>query len=90
MLNRDYINSLPNDKKKECYELYRNHPLYDFIDWNAFLNSENGNEMQFVRYKTIIYDEFGNEYYVLKEENDSLLIYSIIDNAFSSISKTGV
>ena len=90
MLNRDYINSLPNDKKKECYELYRNHPLYDFIDWNAFLNSENGNEMQFVRYKTIIYDEFGNEDYVLKEENDSLLIYSIIDNAFSSISKTGV
>lgn len=71
MTNVEYLKSLTEEQKKEVEKTYANHPLAKFIDWEAFLSSENGNEMDFViSIGTTMYEN--KEVTVLEEtiEND--------------------
>ena len=49
MTNKEYRNSLPEAEKEKWDNTYtKGHPLKDYINWDAFLNSEDGNEMNFL------------------------------------------
>ncbi|MBR0540594.1 MAG: hypothetical protein IJK26_00085 [Clostridia bacterium] len=82
--NCDVFYGLTDEQKKNFLDTYANHPLADYIDWKAFYNSDDGNEMNFVKAVRVDKDEDGNLNYVLEEitENDEdyELIYFSADN----------
>lgn len=82
--NSDVYFGLSEEQKKDFLNTYSNHPLVDYIDWKAFYESEDGNEMNFVETVRVSKDENGNPIYVLKEfvENDEdyELVYFAADN----------
>lgn len=62
-----------NEAQKEAFrETYRNHPLADYIDWDAFYESGNGNALDFVKHIEKTVDENGGVVFFLKriQEND--------------------
>lgn len=89
MTNWQFIEQLPAEKQRECLKQYNEHPLSHYIDWGAFYDIEDGNEMHFLKYLRIMKDEFDNSYYVLEEHKEKnkvvSYVYSIIDNAFATI-----
>ena len=67
MTNKEYRNSLPEAEKEKWDNTYtKGHPLKDYINWDAFLNSEDGNEMNFLIDKVdVAEDIYGRKVYVL-------------------------
>ena len=92
MTNKEYLNTLSPEKRAECEKTYSKgvYPLYDYIDWNAYWNSEDGNALHFLNYVRKYKDEFDREYVVLKEDivkddMDYMLVYSFTDDEFQYI-----
>ncbi len=48
MTNKEYLRSLSKEEQKAYLEMYNRHPLYDYIDWKAFSESEDRDETHFV------------------------------------------
>lgn len=67
MTNIDYISKLPEDERKEAINTYKQHPLNEYIDWKAFFESTDGNEMNFLKVLEKKTDEYDNTIYVLEE-----------------------
>ena len=91
MTNKEYYLSL-NDKGKQDFEnTCKEHPLNEYIDWEAFFDSEDGNEMHFVAAEKE-YDEELGDIIILKEltENneDYLLVFIVNDTLFAKIADT--
>lgn len=72
MTNREYRNSLPEAEQEKWDNTYtKGHPLKEYIDWNAFLDSEDGNELNFLISKVeVAEDIFGRKVYVLDRYTD--------------------
>lgn len=72
MTNREHLATLNAEDRKECEATYsrERHPLYDYIDWDAYWDNEDGNEMHFLRKLDEYTDEFDKKYAVLKQELD--------------------
>ena len=87
--NSKFYEGLPGDKKLDFLKSYAEHPLVDYIDWEAFYRSEDGNEMNFVKALRTRTDEDGNKVYVLKEivmfDEDYELIFISGKNEFMRI-----
>lgn len=73
MTNKEHLDTLNAEDRKECESTYsrEHHPLYDYIDWKAFWNSEDGNEMHFLNKLDEFTDIYGKKYAVLKKEIDA-------------------
>lgn len=100
--NGEFFKSLSNEEKIKFREQYGKHPLREFIDWQAFYNSESGDEMDFVRCikkdRMVIDDTFKDEetqeeenvIILLEFEDDDTeyqLVYAIEDGIFYKIPK---
>lgn len=84
MSNKDYIETLSEKRKNKCINTYLNHPLYKYIDWEAFFNSEDGNEMHFLNALDVYSDSEDNVYYVLEEQSIDGVDYKLcfVNNDF--------
>lgn len=84
MSNREYIGSLSEKNQSKCISTYLNHPLYKYIDWEAFLDSEDGNEMHFLNAQSIYDEQTDKVYYVLEEQSIDGVDYELcfVDNDF--------
>lgn len=78
MTNSDIYESLSEANKKSFTETYSQHPLADYIDWKAFYESDDGDEMHFLKYERTEKNENGGLVYVLKEIDDNGEDYEII------------
>ena len=78
MTNSDIYESLSEADKKSFTETYSQHPLADYIDWKAFYESDDGDEMHFLKYERTEKNENGSLVYVLKEIDDNGEDYEII------------
>lgn len=69
MTNREKIENLSPERKANAEKTYSKgvHPLYDYIDWNAWWNSEEPDELKYLRKVKDIVDEKENKYYLLQE-----------------------
>lgn len=101
--NGEFFKSLSNEEKIKFREQYGKHPLREFIDWQAFYNSESGDEMDFVKCikkdRMVIDDSFKdaetqeeeNVIILLEFEDDDTeyqLVYAIEDGIFYKIPKS--
>ena len=68
-----------NDEQKAMFrETYRNHPLTDYIDWDAFYESENGNALDFVKCIEKTVDESGNDVFFLERIQEDDMDYKLM------------
>lgn len=69
MTNREYLENLTQEAQQDCLATYskNKHPLYDYIDWDAYWGSTDGNELHFLRTIREYTDNEGRRYAVLKE-----------------------
>lgn len=81
MTNREYRNSLPETEQVKWDKTYMNgHPLKEYINWEAFLDSENGNELDFLLDTVeIAEDTYGRKIYVLDRYDDKDTGFSYAD-----------
>lgn len=79
MTNREYLNTLTAEERASVEETYRNHVLYDYIAWDLFWNSENGNEMEFVKCLEVRPYRDRTIYILCHEEIDGILYERIFD-----------
>ena len=92
MTNREYRNSLSPSKQTDWDRTYRNHPLYDYIDWDAFLDSEDRNEIHFLNKLDEVRDEYDCRYYILEKYfdedagTDYVLAFSVEEHTFYRVS----
>lgn len=82
-----------NQSQKQVFvEVYRNHPLAEYIDWTAFYDSTNGNTLDFVRCIDRYINEEGKEVFLLKkftkDEMDYKLLFICEDNMFIEVPDT--
>lgn len=72
MTNREYRNSLTEAEQAKWDMTYMSgHPLKEYINWEAFLDSEDGNEMNFlVDSVDVAKDIYGRTVYVLEHKVD--------------------
>lgn len=70
MTNREKINCLPPERQKRALACYQKgvHPLYDFINWESWFDSEEPNELNFLNKIKDFTDELGKKYVVLEED----------------------
>lgn len=80
MTNYEYIRTLPNEQRIEVQKTYARHPLAKYIDWRAFFQSENGNEIDFVRFIRKETDELDRVVYTLEESIIDGIMYAKIYN----------
>ncbi len=90
MTNGAVYQKLPTDEKLLFRKLYNSHPLFGFIDWKAFYESENGNAMDFVLYQDKFQNKYGQTIYVLADvssetNEDYKLVYICEEDAFYKI-----
>ena len=90
MTNGAVYQKLATEEKVYFRRLYNDHPLFGFIDWKAFYESENGNAMDFVSYQEKFQNKYGQTVYVLEDlisENneDYKLIYICEEDAFYKV-----
>ena len=76
--------------QNEYKKVYENHPLKDYIDWDSFLNSTDGNEMHFLCAEKIFIDENDKTNIILEsfsDENglDYNKVYIVEDDSFYDI-----
>ncbi len=87
--NSDVYFGLSDKDKQHFLDTYENHPLKDYIDWNAFYRSNDGNEMHFVKALRTRQNEDGGMVYVLKEvvENDEdyEVVYDTTENEIQKL-----
>lgn len=81
--------ALTPEEKEKFRETYNNHPLVNFIDWQAYYNSSDGNALHFVRCIDKYTDEEGRRVFVLDKINEDDLDYKLIfvceENSFYKI-----
>lgn len=68
MTNKEYMESLAPEQQadfKATYSKERQGELYDYIDWNAWWNSEDRNELHFLKCMYQYVDEREDRYAVL-------------------------
>ncbi len=90
MTNGEVFQSLTTEEKLLFRKYYNSHPLFGFIDWKAFYESEDGNAMNFVSYQNKYKNIYGQTVYVLEDlisENneDYQLIYICEEDAFYKV-----
>lgn len=76
--NGNAFQKLDNTQKEAFRETYRNHPLADFIDWDAFYESQNGNTLDFVKCIDKYKDENGNTVFFLKQIQEDDMDYKLL------------
>lgn len=67
MTNYEQRKNIPPHQKEECERLYREHPLAEYIEWQKYFESDDGNEMHFVKAIDVYSDENGKTNYVLEK-----------------------
>jgi hypothetical protein len=87
MTNAEQIKTL-NPKLQEKYiNAYRKHPLHDFIDWDSFLGSTDGNEMHFLKSQGSFIDEQGRTNIILEKviinNKEYRKVYIVENNSFA-------
>lgn len=87
--NGEAYQALPDEEKNNFREIYGNHPLADYIDWQAYYASNNGNALDFVRCIDKYKDKDGKQVYVLEDITEDDLDYKLIfvceDNTFCKV-----
>lgn len=87
--NGEFFYSLSKEERKKYTEMYGNHPLVKFIDWQAFYASSGGNEMKFVKCIDKVKDNDGGDVYILAnfstEDGDFQLAYVVNEDSFYKI-----
>ena len=76
--NSDVYQGLSETDKENFLNTYSNHPLVDYIDWKAFYESDDGDEMHFLKYERKEKNENGSLVYVLADIDDNGEDYEII------------
>ena len=88
MTNKERLDSLSPAERRECMTQYFDHPLFKYIDWKAFFESENGNEMDFVMGE-YAYSDICGEIIILGEEvrecEDYVYVYILSDKSFAVV-----
>lgn len=99
--NGEFFKSLSTEEKVKFREQYGKHPLRDFIDWQEFYNSQDGNELDFVKCiekTTMVIDNVFDEEIqeekeviilleFMEDDTEYQLVYVIDENAFYKIPK---
>lgn len=84
--NSNAYSGLSEKDKQHFLDTYSNHPLHDYIDWKAFYESENGNEMDFVKAIGKEKNENGDTVYILdiviENDEDYELLFDTTENEF--------
>lgn len=70
--------SLSLEEKKKFREMYNNHPLVNYIDWEAYYNSYDGNALNFVECIGKYKDEEGRQVFVLGYITENDLDYKLL------------
>lgn len=78
MTNKEQLEKMSADKRADCENFYRSHPLTKYIDWNAFLNSGDGNEMHFLKALETFRDENGKTNIVLEKYSEDGIDYRTV------------
>ena len=90
MTNGEIYNTLPDDEKNKFRAAYNSHPLFNYIDWKAFYNSDDGNALNFVKYRNKYITKQGDIVYILDNitsdnQEDYQLAYNCTEDAFYKI-----
>lgn len=89
MTNGEMYSTLTVGEQIEFRKVYNEHPLADYIDWDSYYKSENGNALDFVNYISKYTDDNGNTVFVLEEcvedDMDYCLIFVCGDNTFYKV-----
>jgi len=78
MTNKEYFFTLSPEKQEQFQKTYANHKLTEYIDWSAFMESEDGNELHFLKVMDKYTDEKGRECLVLKRYDRNGMDYQTI------------
>lgn len=91
--NGQNYNLLSSEEKEEFRNMYKNHPLFDYIDWDGYYNSEGGFSLDFVKFIDKYKNEDEKEVFVLEkmviDEHDYLLIFVCGENNFYKVPDNG-
>ncbi len=86
MTNAEHFATLSPEQKAEYRKVYESHPLYNYIDWDAFFDSDNGYTLDFVRCESSYENDDGNLVLVLdtitENDEDYKLEYICGENMF--------
>lgn len=89
MTNGEAYKTLNDREREEFRKVYGDHPLADYIDWDSYYESENGNAMDFVNCLDSYVDEDGNTILVLEEvvedDMDYYLIFDCDEGSFMKV-----
>ena len=100
--NGEFFKSLSVEEQQNFREQYGRHPLREFIDWQEFYNSSNGNELDFIKNplgrffmvidKDMPESEWESEEVIVlleyeEEGYDYQLVYAVADGIFYKIPK---
>lgn len=87
--NGEFFYGLSVEERKQYQDMYSNHPLARFIDWQAFYASSEGDEMKFVKCIEKVQDTDGGDVYILAnfstEDGDFQLAYVVNEDSFYKI-----
>lgn len=67
--NYEKMSSMPEIERANCMQVYKRHPLYNYINWEEFWKSTDGNEMHFLQYLDKFIDKDQNTNIVLELYN---------------------
>lgn len=89
MTNGQAYNRLTAKEQEEFRKVYDNHPLADYIDWDEYYESPNGNALDFVKCIDKYTNDENHTVFVLEElvedDMDFCLIFVCEDNAFYKV-----
>lgn len=89
MTNGEAYSNLTLEEKDEFRKVYNDHPLADYIDWDEYYASTDGNALDFVRCLNRLTDADGEAVFVLEElvedDMDYYLIFVCGDNTFYKV-----
>lgn len=83
MTNGELFKQLSERDKAKFRKLYSKHPLSEYIDWDAFYDSDNGNALDFVMCLEKTTNDEGNTILVLKEIQEDGEDYKLAFNCFT-------
>lgn len=87
--NGQFFCDLKPSEQEDFRRKYGSHPLVDYIDWDAFYASDDGDEMNFVNCIRKGEDEEGNTVfvlcYIISQDEDYELIFVCGKNEFYKI-----
>ncbi len=90
MTNIQELKSMVGETREKFLSAYENHPLKDYIDWDSFFESDDGNEMHFLCCYDVFVDENDMtniilEYFSDDEGLDYMLTYVIDEDCFYEV-----